>query len=104
MKTRGVCVHVCVRPWPTGATRFVTLANVSVRIFLEANTGHKSTGWQLGELNPSRQRKPSGGENLTLPFSFAPSFALLYLAAVNLLKISGHKFNAAQVDGATTKA
>lgn len=68
----------------------------------ETNTVHKSHGWQLQELNPNRQREPSGGENLTLYSLVRPHSFSLYLAAVNLLKICGHKFNAMQVDGPTT--
>lgn len=45
------------------------------------------------------------GEKI-LPFlsPLPPHSLSLYLAAVNLLKICGHKFNATQVDGAATKA
>lgn len=81
---------------------FASLPSMPGRISKETNTVHKSHGWQLQELNPSRQREPSGGENLTLYSLVLPHSLSLYLAAVNLLKICGHKFNATQVDGPTT--
>lgn len=44
------------------------------------------------------------GEKILAFFSLLlPHSLSLYLAAVNLLKICGHKFNATQVDGPTTK-
>lgn len=95
-------MSVCVCACTTSTSLFASLTSMSGRISKETNTVHKSHGWQLQELNPSRQRKPSGGENLTLYSPVLPHSLSLYLAVVNLLKICGHKFNATQVDGPTT--
>lgn len=81
---------------------FASLPSTPGRISKETNTVHKSHGWQLQELNPSRQREPSRGENLTLYSLVHPYSLSLYLAVVNLLKIYGHKFIATQVDRPTT--
>ena len=68
----------------------------------ETHTVHYNHGWQLQKkLNPSRQRKVSGGKisPFLLFLSLSPSFYTWALD--NLLKICGHKFNPMQVDRPT---
>lgn len=87
---RSLCVHASVTSTPTIISK-------------ETNSVHKSHGWQLRELNPSGQRKTSGGEkNHSLYSPLLPHSLSPYLAVVNLLKICGQKFSATQVDGPTT--
>lgn len=94
----SVCVCSCTPSTSNASPKYAWPGRISK----ETNTVHKSHGWQLQELNPGRQREPSGGENLTLYSLVHPHSLSLYLAVVNLLKICGHKFNATQVDRPTT--
>lgn len=96
------CLYVCMRSIHIPCV-FASLLSMPGGISKETNTVHKSHGWQLQELNPSRQREPSRGEKI-LPFFLLCSlipFPYTWLRLI-FLKICGHKFNATQVDGPTT--